>query len=434
MSRDGGGTFETLAAAVPNTGSFAWVATGPDSSAVVARVTVTNPVAASGTSDAFAITTPSLTVTGPDAGALAYAGTPVTVTWTHNLPDVDPVTIELSRDDGATFTILQAAAPNTGSFVWTASGPDTAAARVRVTSTGAVPAGGVGPAFQIVTPALAVTSPAAGANWAIGTARTISWSSSNLPAGTTVLVELSGDGGASWTTLASAATGGSLAWTATGPATSAAVVRVSANGGVPAIATSAGFTIGNPSVTVTSPAASTSWTIGLAQTITWTSNLLSSATVKIELTRNGGSTYTTLASSAPNTGSFAWTATGPSTTNAFIRVSANGFTASGLSGMFSLASASVRVTSPNTFVTWTVGTVHAITWTHNLGASAQFKIEVSRSGIWSTITSAVTGGGATSGSYNWTVTSPRTSNARIRVTWTAGTTVTDTSDVSFRIN
>jgi len=391
-------------------------------------------VVASGTSGAFAITTPSLTVTGPATGTVAYAGTPVTVTWTHNLPDVDPLTIELSRDDGATFTILQAAAPNTGSFVWTASGPDTAAARVRVTSTGAVPAGGVGPAFQIVTPALAVTSPAAGANWAIGTARTISWSSSNLPAGTTVLVELSGDGGASWTTLASAATGGSLAWTATGPATSAAVVRVSANGGVPAVATSAGFTIGNPSVTVTSPAASASWTIGLAQTITWTSNLLSSATVKIELTRNGGSTYTTLASSAPNTGSFAWTATGPSTTNAFIRVSANGFTASGLSGKFSLASASVRVTSPNTFVTWTVGTVHAITWTHNLGASAQFKIEVSRSGIWSTITSAVTGGGATSGSYNWTVTSPRTSNARIRVTWTAGTTVTDTSNVSFTIN
>jgi len=434
VSRDGGGTFETLAAAAPNTGSFAWVVTGPDTAAAVARVTVTDPVVASGTSGAFAITTPSLTVTGPAAGAVTYSGTPVTVTWTDNLPDVDPVTIELSRDDGATFTILEAAAPNTGSFVWTASGPDTATARVRVTSNGAVPASGVGPAFQIVTPALAVTSPGAGTNWAIGTARTISWSASNLPAGTTFLVELSTDGGASWTTLASAATGGSLAWTAAGPATSAAVVRVSANGGVPAIATSAAFTIGNPSVTVTSPAASVSLTIGVAQTITWTSNLLSSATVKIELTRNGGNTFTTVASSAPNTGSFAWTATGPSTTNAFIRVSTNGFTASGLSGKFSLASASVRVTSPNTSVTWTVGTVHAITWTHNLGASAQFKIEVSRSGTWSTITSAVTGGGATSGSYNWTVTSPRTSNARIRVTWTAGTTVTDTSDVSFMIN
>ena len=144
VSRDGGGTFETLAAAAPNTGSFAWVVTGPDTRPSVARVTVTDPVAASGTSGAFAIATPSLTVTGPAAGTLAYAGTPVTITWTHNLPDVDPVSIELSRDGGATFEILQAAAPNTGSFVWTASGPDTAAARVRVTSTGAVSASGVG--------------------------------------------------------------------------------------------------------------------------------------------------------------------------------------------------------------------------------------------------------------------------------------------------
>ena len=117
-----------------------------------------------------------------------------------------------------------------------------------------------------------------------------------------------------------------------------------------------------------------------------------------------------------------------------MRVSANGFTASGLSGTFSLAAASVTVTSPNTAVTWTIGTVHAITWTHNVGAGAQFKIEVSRSGVWSTITSAVTAGGATSGSYNWTVTGPRTSNARIRVTWNAGTTAADTSDVSFTIN
>jgi hypothetical protein len=78
--------------------------------------------------------------------------------------------------------------------------------------------------------------------------------------------------------------------------------------------------------------------------------------------------------------------------------------------------------------------VHAITWNHNLGTAAQFKIEVSRSGVWSVITSAVTGGGATSGSYPWTVAAPRTTSAKIRVTWTAGTTVTDTSDVYFRIN
>ena len=91
-------------------------------------------------------------------------------------------------------------------------------------------------------------------SWAIGTARTISWSS-NLAAGTTVRVDLSRDGGTSWTALASASpASGSLAWTATSPATTTARVRVTANGGVPAVGTSGAFTIGNPTLSVTSPA------------------------------------------------------------------------------------------------------------------------------------------------------------------------------------
>ena len=230
LSRDGGSTFEILAAAAPNTGSFAWTATGPDSSAVVVRVAVSTPASVSANSGTFAIAMPSLTVTGPAAGALAYVGTPVTISWTHNLSESDPVAIELSRDGGVTFELLEAAAANTGSFVWTATGPDTAEARVRVASTGALAASHVGAAFQITTPTLAVTSPAAGASWAIGTARTISWSS-NLAAGATVSVDLSRDGGVTWTSLASAApASGSLDWTATGPATTTAHVRVTANG------------------------------------------------------------------------------------------------------------------------------------------------------------------------------------------------------------
>jgi hypothetical protein len=77
--------------------------------------------------------------------------------------------------------------------------------------------------------------------------------------------------------------------------------------------------------------------------------------------------------------------------------------------------------------------VHAITWNHNVGSGAQFTIEVSRAGVWSVISSAVTAGGATSGSYDWTVTGPRATNTKVRVTWNGGT-AKDTSDVAFRIN
>ena len=198
------------------------------------------------------------------------------------------------------------------------------------------------------------------------------------------------------------------------------------------MATSGAFAIGNPALSLTSPAAGASWTIGTPYTITWTSNLLPSATVKVQISRNGGSTYTALASSAPNTGTYAWTATGAASTTAIVKLSANGFTATAVSGTFSLVAASVTVTSPDTAVTWTIGSTHAITWTHNVGAGAQFTIEVSRAGVWSVIDSAATAG-ATSGSYGWTVVGPKATNAKVRVTWNGGT-AKDTSDVAFKIN
>jgi len=434
LSRDGGATFEALGD-VPNTGSFAWAVTGPDTAAGRVRVTVSDAVTASGTSGGFAIVTPALSVTAPAEGASLFAGTAQTIAWSSNLPAGATALIELTRDGGATFETLAAAAPNTGSFAWTVAGPDTAAAQVRVTLSGPASASATGGAFGIVTPIATVTAPAAGASLLAGTATTIAWSS-NLPAGGTALIELSRNGGSTFETLAAAAPNtGSFAWTVTGPATAAALVSVTVSGGASATGISGTFAIVNATLAVTAPAASASWTIGTARTITWTSNLPPSGTVRIELSRDNGVSYTSLTTSAPNNGSFAWTATGATTTSAFVRVSANGTpAASAVSGKFSLVAATLTVTSPNTLVTWLVSSVHAITWTHNVGAGATFKIEVSRNSgsTWSQITAAAPGG-ATSGSYNWTVTSPRSDTSRIRVTWTGNTSVKDTSNVNFRI-
>jgi hypothetical protein len=221
-----------------------------------------------------------------------------------------------------------------------------------------------------------------------------------------------------------------------GPATTSGVVRVSSNGVVPASGTSALFTIGNPTLTVTSPGTGASWIVGVPKTITWTSNLLPTATVRVQLSRNGGTTYTDLTTSAPNSGSFAWTPTGTTTTTARIRVTINGTpTATATSGQFTLAAATLRVTAPNTTTTWTIGSSRTVTWTHNVGTTASFKIEVTRNGgvSWSVIAGAAPSSGASTGSYAWVVTGPASTTARIRVTWTGNTTVNDTSDVSFRI-
>jgi Chitobiase/beta-hexosaminidase C-terminal domain len=84
-------------------------------------------------------------------------------------------------------------------------------------------------------------------------------------------------------------------------------------------------TLGNQStgscmqITVTSPNGGETWPIGSNKTITWTSSGIT-GNVKIELSRNGGSTWTTIKSSTPNDGEYVWKVTSPATTQARIRV------------------------------------------------------------------------------------------------------------------
>ena len=436
LSRDGGASFETLADAAPNTGNFAWIASGPDTATALVRVTLNGPPAVSGASGLFGIVSPMLSVGSPAAGASYFAGSAQTITWSTNLPANATMLVELSRDGGGTFETLATAAPNTGSFAWTVTGPPSATARVRVSSSDPVAASATSGVFGIVSAGLTVTGPAAGASWLVGTSQAITWTT-NLPASDTVRVELSRDGGSTYTVLAASAPNtGSFAWTATTPAATSAVVRVTGNGAVSASGVSGVFAIASATLTVTAPGTGAAWAIGTAQAITWSSNLPPTGTVKVELSRNNGTSYTVLAASAPNSGSFAWTVTSPATTTARVRVSSNGTpAASAVSATFSLVAATVTVTSPNTLVTWLVGSVHAVTWTHNVGTAARFKIEVSRNSgsTWSLITASAAPGGATSGSYNWTVASPKSDTCRIRVTWTGNTAVNDASNTNFRI-
>ena len=156
--------------------------------------------------------------------------------------------------------------------------------------------------FSILTPALTVTAPAAGAVL-FGPELPISWTS-NVASATAVQIELSLDGGATFQTIASAAptgpAGGSfLATMAPSPN---ARVRVTAIAPVTVSSTSGSFAMLSPTLTLTGPAPGAVSTPGRRSPMTWSTNLPATATVRVELTRDGGSTFETLAAAAPNTG------------------------------------------------------------------------------------------------------------------------------------
>jgi len=80
------------------------------------------------------------------------------------------------------------------------------------------------------------------------------------------------------------------------------------------------------SITVTSPNGGETWFVGDSRNITWTSEN-AGANVKIEISRDGGSTWSTITSSTPNDGSYAWTVTTPASTACRIRITSTSYPA-----------------------------------------------------------------------------------------------------------
>ena len=81
----------------------------------------------------------------------------------------------------------------------------------------------------------------------------------------------------------------------------------------------ADFTIGGGSLNVTSPNGGEIWRIGSSHPIQWTSSGLT-GNVKIQVSRNGGASWSLITASTANDGRFNWIVTGKATTQARIRI------------------------------------------------------------------------------------------------------------------
>jgi hypothetical protein len=222
------------------------------------------------------------------------------------------------------------------------------------------------------------------------------------------------------------------------------VIRVTARGaGATTFDDSAAvFTIaaGSPRIAVTSPNTAMGWAIGTPHVITWNHNLGGHTSVRVELTRNGGASWEVLAPTLPNTtassGTFPWVVTGPATTTALVRVTSLDGPATDISNVaFSIVTPTITVRSPNTNVTWIIGSTHNVTWSHNLGLAESVRIELTADGglTWRVVATDIANTTNKTGSFSWTVSGPVTTLARIRIAWVRDDTVQDLSDVPFRV-
>jgi subtilisin family serine protease len=81
---------------------------------------------------------PTVAVTAPNGGEVHFGGANVNLTWTANdNTGVTSVDLELSRNGGTTWETIALSQPNTGTYNWVATLPQTTQARLRVTASDA---------------------------------------------------------------------------------------------------------------------------------------------------------------------------------------------------------------------------------------------------------------------------------------------------------
>jgi len=434
--------------------SCVWMPPAPLRIARVRVVAHGQSTTAIDTSGAFSVgAKPLIRVTSPNSDVHWAIGTKQLITWTHNLGTASLVRIELSRDSGFNWETLGAQAQSTtatsGQFEWVVTGPPTPNALIKITSSDGSVFDIGNTLFAIEAPQIVVTSPNGFQNWVVDSLQTIMWTH-NLGTGESVSIELSRDGGSSWTTIASAvantgATSGQYNWRVDGPVTVRARIRVRWSrlgpGGAPVGDDSdATFTIASR-IRITTPSAPQTWGAGVVLPVTWTHDYGPAQKFDIDTSADGGATWVSAARGvpAPTPTSDRTLVRMPEvlTSQALIRVSPAGRPDQGdVSWPITLVAPHVTVLPHDATQ---IGRLDSITWSGNLGlATAGYRFFVSgdSGGTWQELPmpSSFSMAGPVQMSARWQVTGPATTHARLRVTWSGGAlTASDDSDADFTI-
>lgn len=264
-----------------------------------------------------------------------------------------------------------------------------------------------------------------------GSTTNITWSATDTNFGSNpISLSYSLNGGTSWTTIASAQTNsGTYSWTVPSLNSSNFKVRVTATdaaGNTQTAASSGTFTVDStsPVLTLNNLNGGELLKGGSTVSVTWTATDANFGTnpIKLDYTTNNGSSWTSVATSQANSGTYSWVLPSIDSSNVKLRV-----TATDSAGNVATATSTSPFTIDSTIPSLTLtslsggqtiagsGAVYAITWnaSDTNFSSAPITIEYSSNsgGSWTTIVS----GTSNTGSYNWTVSVADKTTYRIRI-------------------
>lgn len=381
----------------------------------------------------------TITICAGDGGAIAAAST---------------ITIEIGANAAAsgsgTNKIINPSSVGTyfvdvsGTFGDTASIPipiitdDDSAFSAIVPSSGG---GGGGPIVPSNT--VTLTAPVGGEVMSANDVFNISWSSIGVAV---VNLYFSADNGSSYSSLAqSLPANGSYSWVVPDIDTSEALIRAEGTDLAVVIASDASsvFTIisttSPQSITLVYPNGGENFAAASSQVITWLSTG-DVTSVDLYYSKDSGLTYSLIASSQSNNGSYSWIVPNISSSTALIRIDARnaaGVVAQDASdSVFSISLLpvinTIQLLAPNGGQTLNADSIYSIEWISG-GATEAANLYYSTDGGINYI--LIANGLAASGTYSWTVPNLDTTQAIVRVDGLIANTivVSDISDLTFSI-
>ncbi|MDK9700303.1 MAG: S8 family serine peptidase [bacterium] len=436
------GTWYNLVAETQNDGSYNWTPAGIDDAHARIRIrTVTNiPYYSVISQEDFELFSTQIEVTTPAGGEVYQNGLPTTIQWTAH-PSVSRVKIELLRSyPNLTNPItIASSVNNTGSFTWNVVTSATyTTCRIRITDVDDsrqydVSDGNFTIAYNPPSQ-LTLLTPNGGERLLVGSTFPITWSTGFTGS---VVVEMKSDyPNGTWQPRNSVPlASGRYDWIVPATLTNNARIRLRAypNGvfGTHLDSSDANFSIVQPSVWVISPSGGEELLVGDGALVRWGHSEVT-GNVVVELNRRyPSSDWSSLGTANVSTGYLEYTVTGPATSIARIRVRTESGDISSVSEEdFSILQPSISLSSPNGGEVWTFGANQTISWSSS-HISGGVSIAINRSypsSAWTVLSET-----NNTGSFNWLVTSPGSSNTRIRVVSLSNPSIGDTSAADFQI-
>ncbi len=236
-STDGGSNYQTIVDSTDNDGQYDWIVPDYVSSTCLVKISETDGDPVDVSNSVFSIIpagSDSLLITSPAIDEKWEVGTSRQISWIST-GTVGNIKIEISTDNGASYSTIVSDIGNSGSYAWTVTDTVSDQCVLRISDMDGAPIDISHGTFWIIpagTPSVYITSPIGGEQWAPGASENITWNTTGTVGN--VKIEYSVDDGGYYIELAaSTANDGVFEWTVPASISSRCRVRISETDGDP---------------------------------------------------------------------------------------------------------------------------------------------------------------------------------------------------------